>query len=235
MPTDGREHEQPQHAGHRRRHRVGPDQQRLVDGRAADHAVGHHRQQQRDRQAAAPPPAPRTWPWSRTTPGRSRRSTAARSSRRPTNSVEVPNASCCRTLWYSAWPAGQKKKTRTMAICGAISAQGSHQLLKRTRFSTAKVRPSTAHAGLLFAFSKRSSCSLPRLTALSSPSLAVFLPFQICSSLLVDDGADLHEVAEADAARLVGGLADHLRHRDVGARVLLVEAALLGQLERGDA
>jgi hypothetical protein len=28
-------------------------------------------------------------------------------------------------------------------------------------------------------------------------------------------------VAEADAARLVGGLADHLVRRDVGARVLL--------------
>src|SRR6187402_2276666 len=52
--------------------------------------------------------------------------------------------------------------------------------------------------------------------------------------LLVDDGPDLHEVAEPDAARLVGRLADHLRHRDVGARVLLVEAALFGHLERGD-
>ena len=27
---------------------------------------------------------------------------------RPTNSVVVPNASCWRTLWYTAWAAGQK-------------------------------------------------------------------------------------------------------------------------------
>src|SRR5262249_45467531 len=50
---------------------------------------------------------------------------------------------------------------------------------------------------------------------------------------LVDDRADLDEVAQAHAARLVGGLADHLRHRDVRARVLLVEAALVGQLVGG--
>ena len=46
-----REHEQPQHAGDRRRHRVGPDQQRLVDRGAAHHAVGHDRQHQRDAEA----------------------------------------------------------------------------------------------------------------------------------------------------------------------------------------
>ncbi len=47
------EHEQPQHARHRRRHRVGPDQQRLVGRCAAQHAVGHHGQQQGDDQAEA--------------------------------------------------------------------------------------------------------------------------------------------------------------------------------------
>ncbi len=47
----GREHERPQHAGDRRRHGVGPDQQRLVGHRAAQHAVGHGREQQRDRDA----------------------------------------------------------------------------------------------------------------------------------------------------------------------------------------
>ena len=56
----------------------------------------------------------------------------------PTNCVDVPKASSSITLWYSAWPAGQKKNTSTTAICGATSTQGSHQLLKRTRFSTAK-------------------------------------------------------------------------------------------------
>src|SRR4030095_12954074 len=49
--------------------------------------------------------------------------------------------------------------------------------------------------------------------------------------LLVDDGADLHEVAEADSTRLVGGLADHLRDGHIGAGILLVEPRLLGQLK----
>ena len=50
MPTLGVEHEDPQHAGDRRRHGVGPDQEGLVEAGAADDAVGHHRQQQRDRE-----------------------------------------------------------------------------------------------------------------------------------------------------------------------------------------
>ena len=98
---------------------------------------------------------------------------------RPTNSTLVPNASCCSTLWYSAWPAGQKKKTRMMAICGATSAQGSHQLLKRTRFSTAKVRSPVQP---LFAFSNFSSSASPRFLMSSSACCAVFLPAQICSN-----------------------------------------------------
>ena len=44
----GREQEQPQHAGDRRRHGVGPDQQGLVGGGAADHLVGLDRQDQGD-------------------------------------------------------------------------------------------------------------------------------------------------------------------------------------------
>ena len=46
----GLEHEEPQHAGNGGRHRVGPDQQRLVDAGALDALVGLHREQQRDRQ-----------------------------------------------------------------------------------------------------------------------------------------------------------------------------------------
>jgi hypothetical protein len=38
-------------------------------------------------------------------------------------------------LCHSAWAAGQKKKISTIAICGAISTQGSQRCLKRTRFS----------------------------------------------------------------------------------------------------
>jgi hypothetical protein len=75
------------------------------------------------------------------------------------------------------------------------------------------------------AFSKRSSNSLPRFTIESR------LPWRLLAGpdlfeFLVLDGADLHEVAQADAARLVGGLADHLRHGHIGAGVLLVEAGL---------
>ena len=49
-PERGIEQEEPKHRGDGRRHRVGPDQQRLVDVGAADHAVGEHRQHQRDGQ-----------------------------------------------------------------------------------------------------------------------------------------------------------------------------------------
>src|SRR5256885_1493536 len=58
---------------------------------------------------------------------------------------------------------------------------------------------------------------------LASPDLFGFL---------IDDGADLNEVAQADAARLVGGLADHLRHGGVGAGMLFVETRSPGQLVR---
>ena len=53
----------------------------------------------------------------------------------PTNSVDVPNASCSCTDCTSAWPAGQKKKMMMTASCGASSSQGSVSERKRTRFS----------------------------------------------------------------------------------------------------
>src|SRR5882762_784693 len=40
------QHENPQHARDRRRHGIGPDQQRAIDAGAADRLVGHDRQQQ---------------------------------------------------------------------------------------------------------------------------------------------------------------------------------------------
>ena len=52
-----REHEEPQHAGDRGRDGVGPDQQRLVDERALDDAVGEDREQQRDARCRARRPA----------------------------------------------------------------------------------------------------------------------------------------------------------------------------------
>ncbi len=57
---------------------------------------------------------------------------------RPTNSVEVPKASCICTDCSSACPAGQKKKTMMTASCGASSSQGRVSERKRTRFSIAR-------------------------------------------------------------------------------------------------
>ena len=51
----------------------------------------------------------------------------------------------------------------------------------------------------LFAASKRFNCSLPRFTASSSAALASFLPDHTDFELFVDDVADLHEVADAQA------------------------------------
>ena len=51
----------------------------------------------------------------------------------------------CNMLWRNAWAAGQKKKTRMTAICGAISTQGSQEDLKRTRFSMKN--QAVAHVG----------------------------------------------------------------------------------------
>ena len=56
----------------------------------------------------------------------------------------------------------------------------------------------------LLAASKSRSSSLPRFTASSSAALAFFLPDHTVLQLLVDDVADLHEVADAQALRVLG-------------------------------
>src|SRR6476620_8546481 len=120
---------------------------------------------------------------------------------RPTNSTEVPKASCCCNDCSKACAAGQKKNTRMTASCGVSSNQGSQPERKTTRFSIPPQNETRRTDGLaggegspgtecpadvsrqpLFAFWKRSSCSLPRLTMVSSASWADFLPFQTCSS-----------------------------------------------------
>ena len=40
------EHEQPQHAGNSRRHRIGPDQQGAIGAGTLEHPIGHHGQPQ---------------------------------------------------------------------------------------------------------------------------------------------------------------------------------------------
>src|SRR5215831_7874896 len=53
--------------------------------------------------------------------------------------------------------------------------------------------------------------------------LGVFLATPDGLKLLIDDVADLHEVAQANASRLVRGLDDHLLHGHVRPRILVVE------------
>jgi len=106
-----------------------------------------------------------------------------------------------------------------MTSCGATSSQGSQVDLNHL-----------ALVGLLEALQLFVATGHGRVQGL----LAALFAGPDLLQLLVDDGADLHEVAQADATRFVGGLADHLRDRHVGAGILLVEATLVGQLERRD-
>src|SRR3989344_1609334 len=129
---------------------------------------------------------------------------------KPTHSFENPKESCIWNDCTRAWPAGQKKKTLMMASWGARSTHGSHAERNKTRFSMSKLskrkprRPGNQGGGgggglsmppgsaagryrqmfgsvYLLARAKRASCSLPRVTAVSSASLGDFLPDQICS------------------------------------------------------
>ena len=138
MPIDGREQEHPQHAGDRGRHRIGPDQQRLVGERAAHHAVGHRREQQRDRRCRAPATsdAEHRRDLERVEVVRCR-GTGRRSCRARRTRSSGRTASCSRNEYQTACAAGQKKKTSVIAICGASSAYGSHAERKTTRFSIA--------------------------------------------------------------------------------------------------
>ena len=81
-------------AGDRRRHCVGPDEQRLVDRRAADDAVGHHREHERDRQTERRDQRTRRWPSRGTTRGSRGRRSRSRKLSSPTNCRVSPNASC---------------------------------------------------------------------------------------------------------------------------------------------
>ena len=71
------------------------------------------------------------------------------------------------------------------------------------------------------------STRLPRFTALSSACCALALPANAPSSSFGDDVADLHEIAEAQAARVLGRRPrGHLDDRQLGAGMLVVEAAV---------
>ena len=80
-------------------------------------------------------------------------------------------------------------------------------------------------------FSNVRNIALPRATAVSSASLAVFWPAERGLDLLGPDVAHLHHVAEAQAARILGRLlVGELLQRRLQNRVLLVEAGRLGLL-----
>ena len=146
-----------------------------------------------------------------------------------------------------AWLAGQKKNTRITAICGAISSQGSQPSEQDAFFHPGNKAARASGAGCGLGHHHKAAglvhylvCFLETLKQLvAAPDRRVerFLGGLLAGpdllGFLVDDGADLQEVAEADAARLVGGLADHLRHGHVGAGLFLVEARFLGGLEGG--
>src|SRR6185436_5969086 len=132
---------------------------------------------------------------------------------RPTNSLLSPKASCSWNEYHAACPAGTKKKTIVIAICGASSAYGSQAERKTTRFSTGSV----PCRGLEF----RQDLVAP-LHRVVQGGRGFLAAGKHRFHLLLDHFAALHEVAEAQALgargrRLVGQLADG----DLGARVLL--------------
>src|SRR5690606_22602727 len=131
----------------------------------------------------------------------------------------------------SAWLAGQMKKTRVTAICGARSAYGSQAERNQTR-SRSEAPPPGPFTGALAGGLLETAQQV-----VASPHRGVegFLRRLVAGpdrlELLVDDGADLHEVPQPNALRVGRRLAaGHLLHRGIGPGVLLVEALLLGQL-----
>src|SRR5438034_2055897 len=94
--------------------------------------------------------------------------------------------------------------------------------------------PKAGNAGLLvgrFEFAQQLVAALHRLV---ERGLGVLLARPYRFELLVDDVADLHEVADAQALGVVGRRIERqLLDRDVAARELLVEAFLLRQLGGG--
>ena len=132
----GREQERPQHAGDRRRHRVGPDQQRLVGERAAHDAVGHGREQQRDGDAAARDQHAeqrRDLERLEVVAVREQRGEILEARRTASSGRRRPAAG---TSTRPPAPPARRRTRCVTAICGATSAYGSHAERKTTRFST---------------------------------------------------------------------------------------------------
>ncbi len=97
----------------------------------------------------------------------------------PTKTSRPPKGGDLKTLRYSDFPAGQKKKTRVTATWGSTSRYGSQRLRKTVRFT----RASPGRLGLLVAANSFSS-AFDFATASSRPCFAVFFPPKMFSSSL---------------------------------------------------
>src|SRR6185436_429562 len=145
---------------------------------------------------------------------------------RPTNSLLSPKASCSWNEYHAACPAGTKKKTIVIAICGASSAYGSQAERKTTRFSTGSV----PCRGL--ELPQDVVAALHRIVERGFGFLAAG---EHRLHLLLDHLAALHEVAEAQALGVLGRrLVGELLDGRLGARIALVVAGLARHLVRGE-
>src|SRR5690606_31003442 len=132
-----------------------------------------------------------------------------------------------------AWPAGQMKKTSVITICGAISRYGSQGLRNVTRL--VRMGPAIVGGSAGPGDRARQRISAVRLLKRAQQLVAAFdgrvqrflgglVAGPEVLQLLVDDVAHLREVAEANAAAVLGRFVQRkLPNRRVGARVLFVE------------
>src|ERR1700680_1857438 len=159
------------------------------------------------------------------------------------NSVRVPKGSCWSTDWYNACAAGQKKNISVTPICGATSAYGIQRERKTARSSMV---PTVISWPRFHRIRSRRKCSLQLLFVgfleLLDLLVAAFHGVIECLlrcllaapdslELLIDDIANLHEIAKAHAfgiggRRFIGQFLDG----DIGAGVLFIEALRLGQV-----
>ena len=124
----------------------------------------------------------------------------------PTNSTVVPNASDCCTDCSKACAAGQKKNSVMTATWGAISTQGSQLDRKKTRFSTiqsssmAGNAPAMGSRLLLVGFLKTLQQFIAAFDNRVKRFIGGFFAAPDLLQFFIFNGADLHIVAEPDAA-----------------------------------
>ena len=245
------EHEQPQHARDGRRDRIGPDQQVLKVGAARSclsACVASSSAQDSDRAATRVEKtsvvdhgavvfglgeqrpvvleADELASTARTRPpaGRTARAPGGRPVEEDERDRELRQPAARRA-------EAVIEKTARFSMSHSLSFRGS-----RARTGMAPRRGPGSPSGCrgMTAFSAPPSartgaaCALPRATAASSASLADFCPASAALDLLRPDVAQLHHVAEAKPARILGRLlVGELEQRRLEDGVLLVEARAL--------